>query len=400
MPTKLAVGIGALSVLAAGAAALVYVPEKWAGSGAVAASPAPFVPAWDGGRIAQLRGLVARVADDALPVLDTASLDAAQASGDQPAIDRAAQDIALKLARMHLNGCASPAERAEWHIDGRADLAGLDAKLAQAVAENRLEAFLAGLRPTHGDYALLRSAYAAEADPARKATLARNMERWRWMPQSLGSEYLLVNAAAFEVGLWNGGQRAATWPVVVGKVASPTPVFAASVSGVIFNPWWDIPANIVAESVGAMVRRNPALAARRGYVWGSGRYRQRPGPGNALGAMKLVMPNGYNVYLHDTPSKSLFAREVRAFSHGCVRVGDAVAFAARLLDGAATREGVDAIVASGKTKQVALPHPLPIYIAYFTATADPAGKLIFLPDIYGRDAVPGKTDPPRRQCAA
>src|SRR3546814_1081190 len=114
------------------------------------------------------------------------------------------------------------------------------------------------------------------------------------------------------------------WQVIVGKTKTPTPVFAAQVTGVTFNPWWEIPESIVAESVGKLVRTRPAEAARRGYVVQDGRYRQRPGPQNALGRMKLMMPNPYSIYLHDTPAQSLFARDVRAFSHGCVREGGAL----------------------------------------------------------------------------
>ncbi len=148
---------------------------------------------------------------------------------------------------------------------------------------------------------LLRTAFATEADPARRATLARNMERWRWMPRSLGTRYLLVNAAAFEVALWDKGHKVESWPVVIGKARTPTPVFSTMVTGVIYNPWWNIPKSIVAESVGALTRKNPAEAKRRGYVWSDGTFRQRPGRKNALGLMKLVMPNDYTIYLHDTP---------------------------------------------------------------------------------------------------
>src|SRR3546814_10465439 len=113
-------------------------------------------------------------------------------------------------------------------------------------------------------------------------------------------------------------QRLGRWQVIVGKTKTPKPVFAAQVTGVTFNPWWEIPESIVAESVGKLVRTRPAEAARRGYVVQDGRYRQRPGPQNAFGRMKLLLPNQYSTYLHDNPTQSLFERDVRAFSHGCV----------------------------------------------------------------------------------
>jgi murein L,D-transpeptidase YcbB/YkuD len=102
---------------------------------------------------------------------------------------------------------------------------------------------------------------------------------------------------------------------------------------VIYNPWWEVPESIIKESVGALMRGSPAVAAARGYVLDQGRIRQKPGPSNALGQMKLAMPNPQAIYLHDTPSKRHFALPVRAYSHGCIRVGNALDFAATLLEG-------------------------------------------------------------------
>lgn len=212
------------------------------------------------------------------------------------------------------------------------------------------------------------------------------MERWRWMPRILDPDHVLVNAARFEAEVWREGRKVGTWQIIVGKKSAPTPVFDTRITGVVLNPWWEIPASIVRESVGALVRRNPAAARARGYVWSDGRYRQRPGPNNALGQMKLVMPNPYSVYMHDAPNKQLFAQEVRAFSHGCVRTDNAIGYAATLLEGLMPRERVDEIVASGVSTTVNLAKPLPIYVAYFTATANPEGGVEFLPDIYGRDS--------------
>jgi murein L,D-transpeptidase YcbB/YkuD len=217
------------------------------------------------------------------------------------------------------------------------------------------------------------------------------------MPLDLGTSFVLVNTARFELELWRKGERIGTWPVIVGKPQTPTPVFAATVTGIVFNPWWDIPTSIVKESVGALVRRSPALARKRGYVWGGGRYRQKPGPNNALGQMKLVMPNPYRVYLHDTPTKQLFTREVRAMSHGCIRVGDAIGFAAALAEGTRNRAEVDALVTAGKTVEIALGERLPVYIAYITAVPAADGSVTLLPDIYERDvpaSAPGRPNWP------
>ncbi|MDE2404755.1 MAG: L,D-transpeptidase family protein [Sphingomonadales bacterium] len=361
-------------------------------------------PRWSPSAIASVRHWVSAAPEDALPVLSTAGLDLAIASRDPAKVDGAATALALQLARMQLLGSAGQAERRGWNIpdtDTRIDLpARLQAALTQATAASGdgLDRFFSALRPQSPEYAALRGALAAEQDPARRRTIALNMERWRWMPVSLGEDYVLVNVAAFEVGLWRGGSRVARWPVIVGKPRTPSPVFAATVNGVTFNPWWEVPANIARESVAALVRNWPAIAKSRGYVQADGHYRQRPGPANALGQMKLAMPNPYNVYLHDTPDRKLFAGEVRAFSHGCIRVGNALDFAGALLQGKLSAEQVSAIAGSGRTVTIALPAPLPVYVAYFTAARGSDDTVRILPDIYGRDANRGK--PATGSCAA
>lgn len=349
------------------------------------ATPAPAAPAWDGAALVQLRAAVDAAPDDALPRLDCGAFDAAQRAGDQAAIDRAATDLALRLARLHLLGRATAAERTGWRIADSDAGIDLPARLAAALAAHRVDGFLAELRPQHSDYAGLRAAYAVERDPAARVTLARNMERWRWLPQSLGSDYVLVNTAAFEAGLWRGGQRAGTWKVIVGKVKTPTPVFTATITGVTFNPWWMVPSSIVRESVGSLMRRSPALARQRGYVWTGGRIAQRPGPGNSLGQMKLAMANPYGVYMHDTPNRDLFAKDVRAFSHGCMRVGDALGYAGALLAGVRTRDEIALLVDKGATVTVDLARPIPVYVTYFTAGMRGDGTFGYFPDIYGRD---------------
>ncbi len=322
---------------------------------------------------------------EGLPELPAAELDAAREGDDPLAVDAAADALALRLARMHLLGNAAPAERSGWHIvDTDAELP-LEEMLAQAVASDTLDTFFALMRPAGREYAALLAAYDAETEPERRATIARNMERWRWMPRSLGEDYVLVNAARFEAELVRGGEHVGTWRVIVGKTSTPTPVFQATIGGVVLNPWWEIPDSIVRESVGALVRNRPAVAAARGYVVQDGRYRQKPGPKNALGQMKLVMPNPYSVFMHDTPNKTLFDEEVRAFSHGCIRTDDAIGYAATLLDGVLTREEVDAILVSRETKTVSIAHPIPVYITYFTAISDGEGDVTLLDDIYRRD---------------
>ena len=365
-----------------------------------AATDAALAPRWSASQVGALRLWANAAPSDALPVPDMRKLETAIAAGDAAAIDREARSLALRLARLHLHGSAGSAARKGWRISDAADSAGLDARLDGALTAGRLSEFFEELRPSHPEYAALRQAYQNESDPARRALLVANMERWRWMPQNPGRSFLLVNAAAFEATLWREGERSGQWRVIVGKPKTSTPTFAATVTGVTLNPWWDVPASIVRESVGALVRRNPALARQRGYVWSGGRIRQKPGPGNALGRMKLVMPNPYSVYLHDTPNRALFEEEVRTFSHGCVRVGNALGLAETLLAGVKTRGEIDAVLAAGQTTTVPLAAPVPVYVAYFTASVAPDGTLTVHGDPYGRDKAITGTVTPAGFCAA
>lgn len=344
---------------------------------AAAPEEAP-VPGWTARQLESLDRWRGRAAEDALPVLDGGPLERARRSGNSAAIDGAATELALRLARLHLLGAAPAGQRAGWHIVDTDSAVDLRQQLARAVLLDRLDSFFAGLRPLHPDYAALRAAYATEPDAEARQVLARNMERWRWMPQTLGRDFVLVNVPAFEARLWRNGSLAGTWRVIVGKPATPTPVFAATITGVTLNPWWMVPASIMREKRGN-------FPARQGYVWSGGRVSQKPGPGNSLGQMKLDMANPFTVYLHDTPSKQLFAQDRRAFSHGCVRVGEALDFAARLLEGVSSREGIDAIVLSRDTTTIALAASLPVYVAYFTAGTDRTGAVVRYADIYGRD---------------
>ncbi|MEO6717674.1 MAG: L,D-transpeptidase family protein [Novosphingobium sp.] len=385
------------------------MPASWAAPILLVAgcsSPAsvdPSLPAWSKIQIESLRKLAFSGVEDALPQFSTAQLDAALDSGDENAIRLRALELAEQLASAHLHGCAGPDERAQWFMQDAADSANLRGKLVNALLGGAaLDGFFAGLRPANPGYAALREAYLSESDPARRLTLARNMERWRWMPQALGADYVLVNVPAFEVYLMRQGTEAQTWHAVVGKTATPTPQLAATITGVTFNPWWDVPVSIA---------KGGHFSARGGYVITPGHVRQRPGPRNALGQMKVEMPNPYAIYLHDTPSKGLFGAATRAFSHGCVRVADPVSLAAKLLEGVRTRDDIDLLLSPDKrdeargrisrpppspvtelskdpqikTTTIRLRGDLPVYIAYFTAALRPDGSIGFLPDIYGRD---------------
>ncbi len=246
--------------------------------------------------------------------------------------------------------------------------------------------------PAHFQYRALRAALDQETDPVRRRALLVNLERWRQMPTDLGARYLLVNIPEAVVRLMVDDRGERVQKVIVGKPTTPTPRFSAIVTGVILNPAWTVPDSIIAESVGDLVRYSPAAARAKGYTWSrttSGRLRvvQRPGPGNALGEVKFDMPNAYRVYLHDTPSKQLFAADQRTFSHGCIRVDDAVGLAERLLDGSGwDRARIDAAIRTRRTERIALVTTFPVHVTYLTAFADPDGTVHLIDDPYNLDA--------------
>ena len=232
-----------------------------------------------------MRGWIRTAPQEGLVLPTVPGLEAEVASGDSARIDRAITSLALTLARAYLLGSSGPGAHAGWRISENDAAIDLSARLSAALVRNDIDGFYSALRPRNTDYEALRTALSSETDPKRRAVLIRNLERWRWLPLDMGHRYLLVNAAGFEVGLWEDGHRAARWRVITGKPSTPTPVFSAVVTGVTINPWWEIPPSIVREMGGR-------FSSSRGYVRTDGRWRQRPGPGNSLGLMKLAMPLG------------------------------------------------------------------------------------------------------------
>jgi len=339
---------------------------------------------WTESQIVQLQQLVDARAFEGLEKCPITNFSQPNSASDPYRRSRLASIAANDLMRAYLEGCSPASARAKWRISSDDQYIDTQNLLLEALVRNDLAGYFDALLPRNPNYRALREAYATETDQEKRAILALNMERWRWMRLVMGGKYLLVNAASFEVTLWENNRRLKSWPIIVGKTKSPTPIFEATVSGVILNPWWEIPTSIVGEGIGSMVRNNPAAARRKGYVVQNGRYRQRPGPGNALGQMKLVMPNPYSVYLHDTPNKNLFSEPVRTFSHGCIRVGGAIDLAKTLLEGSATEVEVDDILESRKTTKLPLVRAIPIYITYFTAEGAEDGVSYF-PDVYNRD---------------
>ncbi|MCB1487409.1 MAG: L,D-transpeptidase family protein [Bauldia sp.] len=235
------------------------------------------------------------------------------------------------------------------------------------------------------------------------------MERWRWMPESLGSKYVMVNIAGFELKRVSDGKVEEKMAVVVGKPYHRTPVFSDEIRYLEFNPYWNVPTGIAIKEELPKLKTNPGARAAAGFEavqgdkvysltsinwskYGPGNFpfqlRQRPGPNNALGRVKYMFPNQFNVYLHDTPAKSLFSRADRAFSHGCVRLSRPLEFAPPVLAAGGVSgwnmAKVNSVVASGQRTVVNLEKPLPIHITYFTAWVE-KGVPNFRADVYDQD---------------
>jgi len=221
----------------------------------------------------------------------------------------------------------------------------------------------------------------------RALEIEANMERWRWMPRSFEQRYVMVNVPTQKLEVVDNGTIALTSPVIVGKPEAPTPILRADANGVTVNPPWNIPTKIMRKEILPKLHADPGYLREHNMVWREGGgIQQRPGGKNALGRVKLDLPNRFDVYLHDTPSKKLFGRDERDLSHGCVRVEKILPLASYALTGDdSSVSSLSSAVASGKTKYFPLSEPLPIYIAYWTVFVDADGSVEFRPDLYDRD---------------
>ncbi|WP_336801599.1 L,D-transpeptidase family protein [Kaistia sp. MMO-174] len=248
------------------------------------------------------------------------------------------------------------------------------------------------------------------AGKSNTAEIIANMERWRWMPRDLGQFHIIANIPEYSVRVVEDGKVIHTTRAVVGKVTNQTPIFSDAMESIVVNPSWNVPASITMKEMLPAVRRDPSYMTRKGYqvlANVDGKYRpvdpqmvdwsnvnarqimirQPPGDDNALGNVKFLFPNEHSVYLHDTPSKSFFKRDVRALSHGCVRVQDPLEFADVLLahQGGWSPQRLRKMV-GGKEKWINLPNRIPIHLTYFTAFVDDDGVVQTRPDIYGYNA--------------
>ena len=279
-----------------------------------------------------------------------------------------------------------------------------------AVYEEKLVEAVKVFQRRHGlvDDGVITPAVATEMNipvDRRIAQIQMSMERWRWLPRNLGSRYILVNIPEMRLDIYEGEKPTLTMKTVVGKEDTPTPIFNDEMTHIIFSPYWNVPPSIAQEETLPAVLNDPGFLARNNMevVDASGnrvdpgsvhvsnpetyRFRQRPGADNSLGLVKFMFPNQFNVYLHDTPADSLFARATRSYSHGCVRLEQPVALAQYVLRDQPewTAERIEQAMHAGEEKHVKLKAPIPVYLGYWTARVRPDGTVQFRRDVYGTD---------------
>jgi murein L,D-transpeptidase YcbB/YkuD len=237
----------------------------------------------------------------------------------------------------------------------------------------------------------------------RLRQLELNLERWRWLPESLGRRHIVVNLPSYSLAAVEEGRVALSMRVVIGTLDNPTPIFSDRMTHVVFSPYWNVPPRIAREEIRPALMRDPGYLFRNDMEvvrdarvvspwsvdWEAGGYtvRQRPGPGNALGHVKFIFPNTFDVYLHDTPADRLFDTNERTFSHGCVRVEQPAELARWVLRGQPewTPERIQAAMDARSERHVAVADPVPVYLVYATAWVE-EGVVNFRDDVYGHDA--------------
>ena len=220
-----------------------------------------------------------------------------------------------------------------------------------------------------------------------------NMERYRWIPEKMEGDYLVVNIPEFRLHSFTDDSLNWSMNVVVGQELHKTVVFHGHISYLVFSPYWNIPPGILKRDILPAMRRDEKYLVRNnmevtGYNGNTPRIRQKPGASNPMGKVKFMFPNSYNIYLHDSPSKSLFEKEQRTFSSGCIRVADAEKLARYLLQSEYgwTEEKINHAMNAKKETYINLAHKMPVFIVYFTTWVDSDGNLNFRKDIYERDS--------------
>lgn len=319
-------------------------------------------------------------------------------------VDAAAFDVGLTTSvlkyfrHLHL-GRVNPRALA-FHLDHAIEPHDFPERVRAALTSHSFDRVAAELRPVFIQYRELRAALPKyrTSEPARARQIELAMERLRWLPDLTGQRLLVVNIPMFYLWGWererDDGVPAISMAAITGRAGSTrTPVFASTITSVVFNPYWIVPASIVNNEILPKLKADAAYLARNHMEMtisgGARRIRQLPGPWNALGPIKFILPNMYGVYLHGTPAPALFDKERRDFSHGCVRVADPFALAAWVLQEEPDWEidRIRAAVRSGATRSTRVARPPHVILFYMTAAFVPEDRSIrFADDVYGHDA--------------
>jgi len=223
----------------------------------------------------------------------------------------------------------------------------------------------------------------------RIKTIVVNMERCRYIsPEIFNSrEFIFVNIPSYEMNFLREGKTEFNSPVVVGESMTKTVIFGGKMSYIVFSPYWNLPKTIIEKEIKPGIEKDKNYLESHNMEWNNGKVRQKPGNNNSLGLVKFMFPNSNDIYFHDTPAKSLFKKEDRALSHGCIRVQKARELAIKILKDNEkwTPEKIDAAMNAGEESIAGLKNKIPVYIGYFTAWVDEQGEINFYKDVYERD---------------
>lgn len=260
-----------------------------------------------------------------------------------------------------------------------------DKKMARAVVRYKISL---GLVPSKKISAKMLAALNVPISEKIK-TIVVNMERCRWIPGNVtrAEQYIVINIPSYQLVYFKKGAPVLRSNVVVGKVMNQTVVFSGQMKYIVFSPYWNVPKSIVEKEIKPALEKNKNYLEQHNMERVKGQIRQKPGPENSLGLVKFLFPNSNNIYLHDSPAKSLFDRSRRAFSHGCIRVQKPLELAQTILedDQHWTPAKVDSVMHGGKETWYTLKEKIPVYIGYFTAWVDDEGQIHFYDDVYKRD---------------
>ncbi len=372
-------------------------------------------PVWttDDGLSPKAKAAIREIKDAARWGLDTRAFDPPSADVRPAGVDEQADAeielglAILKYARYARGGRFQPS-RVHRLFDQKPPVRAPAAVLAEIAAAEATDAYLRSQHPKHPQFQKLREALSKADNERQKQQITANMERWRWLPAELGAFHIWNNVPEFNTRVVKGGKTIYAAKTIVGQLRYATPLFSAAMSSIVFHPEWNVPETILREDI------QPALQRSRGGVailqqhnlqvshkgqpidprsvdWNSVnirqyRFMQPPGPRNPLGQFKFNFPNRHAIYMHDTPQRHLFAKQVRTLSHGCIRVNEPERLAALLLaeDKGWSAQKVRATRGGGH-KVVPLKRHIPVHLTYFTMTVDESGRLQTFADYYGVD---------------